>query len=250
MIETAVILAAGEGSRLRESTGTDIPKPLYPINGDPLIKRIMFSLFICRIKRFIIVLGWERHHLAKKIIQYRIPGTEIQFVDNDQWKTHGTGISLLKAEKLVKDEQAFVCCMGDHLFEPEIIHRLTSSYEVGFPWEAQIAIDLEKGHNHKEGTRVRLNPSDSPHCPRVDSIGRRLVSYSAIDAGIFVFPSLFFRSIERRIDLTGDCDLCEAVFSYALSVGVRGIDVFPWRWLNINDAKAVRLAEEDSRLCP
>ena len=34
----AIILAAGMGTRFSESTGSEVPKPLYPLNGQPLIE--------------------------------------------------------------------------------------------------------------------------------------------------------------------------------------------------------------------
>ena len=55
MTTTAVILAAGKGTRLRESS-QEPPKPLTPIAGIPLIQREMHTARLAGIKRFVFLL--------------------------------------------------------------------------------------------------------------------------------------------------------------------------------------------------
>jgi choline kinase len=249
MIDTAVILAAGRGSRLRRSTGINVPKPIYPVKGKWLISRVMQSLYSAGIQRVIVVLGYRSQELVNKVYSCYLPGTKIQCTTNLRWSTHGTGISLQAAEPFVQDERAFICCMGDHLLEPEIIERTLRFYETGKPWEAYMGIDYHTKDPHKSSVQVALGFQDFSR-PYVTAVGRDLHLYAAIDTGLYVLPTLIFKSILHIEGLTGDCDLCEAVDYYARHTGVVGVDVSPWSWVNINDAESVKLAEEDWHLCP
>ena len=56
MVTTALIIAAGAGSRLQQITGS-LPKPLLPVAGVPLIKRIILTAHKAGIERFVIVTG-------------------------------------------------------------------------------------------------------------------------------------------------------------------------------------------------
>ena len=63
---TAVIQAGGHGMRLRELTHDKIPKPLFPIDGIPIIKRQIDTLAREGISEFIIITG----HLGDMIERF------------------------------------------------------------------------------------------------------------------------------------------------------------------------------------
>jgi NDP-sugar pyrophosphorylase family protein len=52
----AVILAAGGGARLRASDA-DLPKPLFPLHGRPLIRHVLDALAACGVLDVAIVIG-------------------------------------------------------------------------------------------------------------------------------------------------------------------------------------------------
>lgn len=60
-----MILAAGEGTRLRPLTNST-PKPMLPINGQPLLTHIILNLKRCGITQF----GLNLYHLPDKVIEY------------------------------------------------------------------------------------------------------------------------------------------------------------------------------------
>lgn len=61
----AVILAGGKGTRLSEFT-KEIPKPLIPLNGKPVLEYQINNLSACGIKNITLVVG----HLGDKIKEY------------------------------------------------------------------------------------------------------------------------------------------------------------------------------------
>ena len=61
----AIILAAGMGRRLGEFTKNNT-KCMVPVNGTPLINRVMRQLSELNLNRVVIVVGYE----GKKLMEY------------------------------------------------------------------------------------------------------------------------------------------------------------------------------------
>ena len=56
---TALILAAGNGSRIRSVAGP-LPKPLVPFQGKPLLEHVLIGARDAGIERVVIVVGYPR----------------------------------------------------------------------------------------------------------------------------------------------------------------------------------------------
>ena len=61
----AVIIAAGEGKRLRPITST-IPKPMIPVGGKPLLEHTILSLKRAGITEILIIVGY-REEIIKEL---------------------------------------------------------------------------------------------------------------------------------------------------------------------------------------
>ena len=66
MIENALILAAGKGTRMWPLT-EDIPKPLLPISGIPIIKRQIDELKKVGVKKLYILIGYQMNEISDYI---------------------------------------------------------------------------------------------------------------------------------------------------------------------------------------
>ena len=77
---SAIIQAGGKGTRMRELTRDEIPKPLLRLNGKPMMEWQVESLARYGIKDFIFIVG----HLGEKIKEY--------FGNGSRWKAHFTYI--------------------------------------------------------------------------------------------------------------------------------------------------------------
>ena len=112
----AVILAAGEGMRLRPLTRTR-PKPMLPIGNRPLLEHVLEAGKVAGIDEFVFVVGYKRERIQS------------HFGDGDDWDVDieyavqetqlGTGHALLQAEPHVDDN--FVAMNGDRIVEPSAI---------------------------------------------------------------------------------------------------------------------------------
>lgn len=114
-LKTAVILAGGEGTRLRPLT-YEIPKPLIPVKGKPLMEHTLDLLRKYEIKEVIISVGY----MAEKIIEHFGDGSKfgikIEWIVED--KPLGTAGPLRLLRNKAKD--TFLLIWTDVLAEVDL----------------------------------------------------------------------------------------------------------------------------------
>jgi UDP-N-acetylglucosamine diphosphorylase / glucose-1-phosphate thymidylyltransferase / UDP-N-acetylgalactosamine diphosphorylase / glucosamine-1-phosphate N-acetyltransferase / galactosamine-1-phosphate N-acetyltransferase len=128
----AVILAAGKGTRMRPLT-YDIPKPMLPIKGKPVLEYTIDSLPE-EIDEVIIVIN----HLGDQIKNYFgdvWKGRKIKYVLQEE--LNGTGGAIYSCKHLVGDD--FLVINGDDLYRREDFKKMLDNglsiltYEVDSP---------------------------------------------------------------------------------------------------------------------
>src|SRR5437879_12802477 len=62
----AVVLAAGEGTRMRPLTA-NLPKPLLPVAGKPFLRHTLEALRAADISRVSVLIGWQGHRIRESI---------------------------------------------------------------------------------------------------------------------------------------------------------------------------------------
>lgn len=110
----AVILAAGQGKRMRPLTHKT-PKPLLMVNGKPILDYILES-FPKEIDEVVIVVK----HLGHQIIDYVGDKNRHMRIRYAQGSFRGTAHSFLAAKKFLKDER-FLVAQGDDIPNPQDI---------------------------------------------------------------------------------------------------------------------------------
>ena len=110
----AIIQAGGKGTRMRELTHDEIPKPLLPLNGKPMIEWQISQLKEYGINEFIIIIG----HLGAKIKEY--------FGDGSRWNVRisyiseneplGSAGALFYAKEHIRDRNV-ILIFGDVMFD-------------------------------------------------------------------------------------------------------------------------------------
>lgn len=135
----AVILAGGQGTRLREETEFR-PKPMVEIGGKPILWHIMKNLSLHEIKDFIICLGYKGDLIKDYFLNYEartnditvsIGAQKVSVEHNssheEEWKVTlsdtgpltMTGGRILKIQKYTETE-TFLCTYGDGLADVDI----------------------------------------------------------------------------------------------------------------------------------
>ena len=112
MINQAVILVGGKGSRLGKIT-KKIPKPLLRINGKPFLDYLIDFLVRYKIKKIILLTKYKYQQFNKLYDGKIINQTNIKCIN--QKKFLGTSGSLKNV--LHKLDKKFILCNGDTIFD-------------------------------------------------------------------------------------------------------------------------------------
>jgi 1L-myo-inositol 1-phosphate cytidylyltransferase len=233
-ISEAVILMAGEGSRLRGSDNTFL-KPFVPLLGRPLISYALDSLIRAEIKSVDFVVGYESERMIEQVKQFLPSSLSASFIENRDWQKQN-GISLLTAAGHISTP--FVLTMSDHLFDGAVVDRLLDSSEPGF---LNIAVDrkLDSIFDLEDAMKVQTSGN------RITDIGKNLRHYDAIDTGLFVCPVEIFVYLERAKSSSrrSDCSLADAVQLMADDKKVRAIDIGDAWWQDVDTPQMLKYAE-------
>ena len=234
-ITEAVILMAGAGSRFQRNGETRL-KPLVPLAGQALISYLLETLSDSGIKTIHAVLGFERDLLRRELEPLIPPELNIRWIDNPRWRLKN-GVSLLAAAPHV--QKPFLLTMADHLFAETIVDLLITEHR---PDRLNVAIDrkIDSIFDLEDAMKVRTCGKD------IVAIGKELRAYDAIDTGMFVCPPAFFRYLDRS-KRNGDCSLADGVQRMARDGLVRGIDIGPAWWQDVDTPEMLARAEEHLR---
>lgn len=130
MIDTAIILAGGLGTRLR-SVVPDVPKPMAPVNGKPFLASLMNYWVGQGIKRFVLSIGYKSH----TIIDYfgsSFEGSDIDYVV--ETNPLGTGGALLLANQRLDSNSRYLLLNGDTFFAVDLKRLCFFSDSVDADW--------------------------------------------------------------------------------------------------------------------
>jgi UDP-N-acetylglucosamine diphosphorylase/glucosamine-1-phosphate N-acetyltransferase len=112
----AVILAAGEGKRVRPLTRSR-PKALLPVANRPIIEYIIEALLKNGIRDIIVVVGYRKEQVTRFLNQLEVPVSVV--IQNKQL---GTAHALKCAESLITGD--FILLSGDNYIDPHSIGRI------------------------------------------------------------------------------------------------------------------------------
>jgi choline kinase len=117
----ALILASGEGKRLRPLTYT-LPKPLLKILEDmTILDYQMDNLISCNIRDILITTGPFEEKI-KAYVEKHYPDRKVTYVHNPRYETTNYIYSLWLTKERIDDDVILV--HGDLLFEKKLLERL------------------------------------------------------------------------------------------------------------------------------
>ena len=236
-VSEAVILIAGQGSRLREADKNFL-KPFVPVLGRPLLSYTLEALSCADISTAHFVVGYESERVIAAAKQLIPPHISASFIVNRDWQKQN-GISLLAAVGHVS--APFLLTMGDHVFDDTIIDCLLDNFEprllnIAIDRKFDLIVDLD------DAMKVQMRGK------KVTGIGKNLRSYDAIDTGLFVCPPEIFAYLKQAKSNNGgnDCSLANGIELMAVDGKVRGIDIGPAQWHDIDTPRVLEHAERDT----
>jgi choline kinase len=238
-ISEAVVLMAGQGSRLRGSDEAFL-KPLVPILGRPLVCYVMDALIDAGINKINFIVGYEGERLRAAMETLFPPQCEWTFIENPRWRKQN-GISLLAAANQVS--APFFLTMSDHLFDNAIVDLLIQPADVDL---LNLAVDRKIDSVFDLDDAMKVHTQGD----KVTAIGKNLVDYDAIDAGLFVCPETIFDYLERAMR-NDDCSLADGLRLMAEDAKVRAIDIGEAWWQDVDTPEMLGQAEKHlGRLVP
>jgi choline kinase len=146
MVEAAVILVAGIGSRLRPITDTR-PKALAPVGDETILGRGVRLLLEFGISRLILATGYRED--AVKAAVAGLP-CEVVLCPNPRYDTTQNSVSLALCRDAVGG-RSFFKLDGDVVFDPEILERIAAPVA-----ELAVGIDSSRNHRHRAHRGSRL----------------------------------------------------------------------------------------------
>jgi choline kinase len=220
MIETAILLCAGKGSRLRETTGIDLPKPLFPVQRRrTILEYNVLQLYYAGVRDIIIVIGYQAGQVAEHIQSIRegYPSIRIREVVNPNYEGFtGDTLRLVLEQCHIKD-QLFYVQMGDHIILPVDLRLMLSQQEPTILGSYRITGTIKTGSFTKipcldvgYGHKLEFDTSGSPYIELYE-MGSMVLDYK-------IYPYLLFS------------ELRDAITQY--KPGILGSDHM---WFNIND---------------
>jgi 1L-myo-inositol 1-phosphate cytidylyltransferase len=227
MIRTAVLLAAGEGSRLRSAAAS---KPLCEVGGRPLIEHAIGNLAEAGLERVVVVLGYEaariEAHLAAR--SWPIAVEVVRTLDYRQ----PNGVSVLAAEAAVSGEEALLA-MCDHLVDSALYARVAQASAGG---GARLAIDRNVESELVDLEDVTCVQTEGD---RIVAIGKGLALYDAFDTGVFAIgPALF-----AALNGLAAPSLTEGMRILAADQRALTVDCSDLGWIDVDDQAALDKAE-------
>ncbi|MCW1295558.1 MAG: sugar phosphate nucleotidyltransferase [Candidatus Parvarchaeota archaeon] len=181
----ALILAGGSGTRLRPLT-YEIPKPMMPVNGRPILEHIMEQLKKAEFIDIIISIGY----LGSKIKEYFGDGSKfgVRIRYSEETTPMGTGGAIKKNQNIFHDD--FIVLNGDNLFDFD----LNKIYEFHKKEKAMATIALvpqddvsQFGVVEMEGNKI-VKFIEKPKTEQVSHL---------VNAGIYVINPAFLSFIPQ-----------------------------------------------------
>ena len=224
----ALILAAGNGSRLRNVSGT-LPKPLVPFNGKPLLEHVLLGARDAGIERFVIVVGYRGDLIRSWVAARKFRGMQVDFIENSEYNKNN-GISVLKAGEAIY--QNFLLLMSDHIFETETASALLRQRVEDDGTILAVDRKLQNIFDMDDATKVRCIGD------YIVDIGKQITRYDAVDTGMFLCTPAVFTALEQA-SVNGNCSLSDGMRLLAAKRKFRAFDIGHALWQDVDTPKAL-----------
>lgn len=120
-IDTGVVLAAGEGKRLRPLT-RHRPKPMLPAADRPIIEHVFDGVLAAGVSELHVVVGYGRDRIREHVgSTYR----DVPVTYHVQEKQLGSGHALLQAQDAI--DERFLVANGDQVVDPSLVEDVADA---------------------------------------------------------------------------------------------------------------------------
>jgi UDP-N-acetylglucosamine diphosphorylase/glucosamine-1-phosphate N-acetyltransferase len=194
----AVILAAGEGSRLKPFTVTR-PKVMIPVGNKPILEYVINALQESGIIDIIMVVGYKR----EKIMDYFGDGHKwgVNIVYVEQFQQLGTAHALRQVSHMINDR--FLVINGDTIIDSSAIKEIV---KVGSGDAAILTVTVARAHQYgvvKTQNHLVKAILEKPKGEEISNV---------VNAGVYSFSPIIFNFLESmEISERGEYEITDAL---------------------------------------
>ncbi len=237
-LETAVLLLAGRGSRLKHIT-EEIPKCLVTVNGRSILERCLDELSDLGVRHVVLVVGYRKDIIMEKMgLAWK--GMTINYVVNEQWSVTNNIVSLqIVGDHLHTD---FLLLEGDIMVEEGVLTLLNKPNQmaVGQYLPHMDGTGIEVGRNNQVAKFFVKSASERPQ----DLSGLfktvNIYSFKLNDYQRFVQPRLDALVQNKQVNCYYEVAFAQAVDAGELSLTAVHFDDNDW--VEIDDQEDLGLA--------
>ncbi|MDV2989441.1 MAG: sugar phosphate nucleotidyltransferase [Dehalogenimonas sp.] len=223
MVRQAIILAAGEGQRLRPFTAAK-PKVMLRVGGKAIIEHVIEALAGCRICDIIIVAGYHREQIYDAVGDGRKFGVSVRYVVQEQ--QIGTAHALMQAADLASD--TFLVLPGDQYITADTVRWLSDTA----PW-ALLSTTVA------DNQTVRYGVVNSENGALRSIIEKpRQPCHARVSTGIFALSRAIFDHIKTDGDMPAVVNrmIGSGIAFQEVETQAPWLDViYPWDLIALND---------------
>ncbi len=158
-IKTALLLAAGTGSRLQPLTD-DLPKCLTEINKTTILERLVRGLRAWEFERLVVVVG-HLDSCVRDFLDSLASGLSIQYVHSAKYRTTNNIYSLWAARQAIQEPFLLLEC--DLVFDDVLLGKMLEPDRIAvsrnLSWMNGTTVSLD--HSHRV-TRFHMGPDQPP----------------------------------------------------------------------------------------
>jgi UDP-N-acetylglucosamine diphosphorylase/glucosamine-1-phosphate N-acetyltransferase len=221
-MKQAVILAAGEGQRLRPFT-VNRPKAMISVADKPILQFIIESLVDNGIRNIVLVVGYRKEQVYDYLGSGERCGASITYIN--QMSQLGTAHALMQAKDAVEAE--FLVLSGDNLIEAHTI--------AGFLQARPEAVLVKRVSDPVRYGVVNIQQGEVRDIVEKPEEARS----NLVNTGIYAFTRDIFKFAESVLDIPDALNnmIAEGYSIAALETEGTWLDVvYPWDIISLNNA--------------
>lgn len=239
----AIILAAGMGKRLGNLT-KDNTKCMVPVNGVPLIDRLLTQLSGLPLKRVVIVVGYKGEILVDYIGNRYSDSLKIEYIENPIYDKTNNIYSLALAKKELQEDDTLLI-ESDLIFDDKLFSLLLSN---PCPNLALVA----KYQTWMDGTMVRIDDDNNI----VNFVPKKAFKYTDVDyyyktINIYKFSKEFSKHkyvpfLDAYCTALGNNEYYEQVLrviTFLDKSEIKALPISDEKWYEIDDMQDLDIAE-------
>jgi L-glutamine-phosphate cytidylyltransferase len=235
----AIVLAAGEGKRLRPLTER-VPKCLVPVAGRPMLDRLFDALEANLIADVVIVTG-HLHAVLRDHVSARPRPFSVRYVHNDAYDRTNNVYSLWLARESIR--APFLLAESDVVVEPRALAPLSAPDRMAVArWDPRLSGTVVRVRDDSSVERMILKRDQNAAM----DLGQTWKTVNFYSFSEVLWSSAYRPALDETVTAGRLDDYYEASLADLINEGaarLEAVDFSGQRWMEIDDLDDLAIAE-------